>query len=91
MAARSSAGSWWPKSMTSSRSLLGPIRQAASDLNLAGENSLPVADMLDRKGVPLVFATGYGVSNLPDRLQTRPILQKPYTIEAVASALKQAV
>ncbi|MBO1073475.1 PAS domain-containing protein [Roseomonas marmotae] len=40
------------------------IDLAVLDVNLGGQASFPVADLLARRGVPVVFATGYG--DLPD-------------------------
>ena len=48
------------------------------DLNLAGETSTPVADMLVRRGIPYVIATGYGASGLPPGHQDAMVLAKPY-------------
>jgi CheY-like chemotaxis protein len=48
------------------------------DLNLAGETSTPVADMLAAKGIPYVIATGYGASGLPAGHQDAMVLAKPY-------------
>ena len=42
----------------------GRIDAAVLDVNLAGRPSFPVADLLAGRGVPVVFATGYG--DLPD-------------------------
>jgi DNA-binding response OmpR family regulator len=33
---------------------------AVLDMNLRGESSTPIADILQRRQVPFVFATGYG-------------------------------
>ena len=48
------------------------------DLNLAGETSAPVADLLARRGIPYVIATGYGASGLPSGHQNAMVLAKPY-------------
>lgn len=48
------------------------------DLNLAGETSTPVADVLARRGIPYVIATGYGASGLPPGHQDAMVLAKPY-------------
>src|SRR4051812_45694210 len=37
----------------------GGLSAAVLDLNLAGENAGPIADALERLGVPYVFETGY--------------------------------
>jgi DNA-binding response OmpR family regulator len=49
---------------------------AILDINLAGERSYPIADLLDEKGVPTLFVTGYGHSGRPGREDR--VLQKPY-------------
>ncbi len=64
---------------------------AILDLNLAGETTFPVAEALARRGVPFVFATGYGAAGLPPEWRARPTLQKPFTAADVASALERAV
>ncbi len=48
------------------------------DLNLAGETSTPVADVLAERGIPYVIATGYGASGLPAGHQDAMVLAKPY-------------
>jgi light-regulated signal transduction histidine kinase (bacteriophytochrome)/CheY-like chemotaxis protein len=64
---------------------------ALLDLNLGGENSIPVGRRLKEIGVPFVFATGYGErAPVPDDLGTVPVLQKPYTAEVVEAALARA-
>ena len=37
---------------------------AILDINVAGTKSFPVADILRRRGVPFIFATGYGAEGL---------------------------
>jgi CheY-like chemotaxis protein len=51
---------------------------AILDVHLHGENAFPVADALIEKGVPFVFATGYGERGLPEAYRQRPVLQKPF-------------
>ncbi|WP_159348669.1 PAS domain S-box protein [Roseomonas harenae] len=56
----------------------GRIDAAVLDVNLAGRPSFPVADLLAGRGVPVVFATGYG--DLPDGRSTGAtnlLLRKP--------------
>jgi hypothetical protein len=38
-----------------------------------------VAEALVKSGVPFAFASGYGKAGLARHLQSRPILQKPFT------------
>jgi DNA-binding response OmpR family regulator len=55
-----------------------PPDAAVLDLNLAGENSLSVAEALSARGIPFLVATGYGVAGLPQHLRHIPVLPKPY-------------
>jgi DNA-binding NtrC family response regulator len=64
---------------------------AVLDVNLAGKPVFPVAEKLSARGVPIIFATGYGQSGLPESWHGRPVLQKPYTLEEVSRSLRQAV
>ena len=63
---------------------------AVLDVNLAGEPGYAVAEKLEESGVPFVFATGYGESGLPQRWRERPVVQKPFTLETLESALRSA-
>jgi CheY-like chemotaxis protein len=49
------------------------------DINLAGTLSYPVAGVLRLRGIPFVFATGYGTTGLPAEFQSSPVLSKPYS------------
>jgi CheY-like chemotaxis protein len=60
---------------------------AILDENLHGERSYPVADALVARGIPFVFATGYGDTNLRLRYPGRPVINKPYTENDVITAL----
>ncbi len=51
---------------------------AVLDLNLAGENSVAVADALVARGIPFVVATGYGAAGLPAAHRQALVLPKPY-------------
>ncbi|WP_343228023.1 HWE histidine kinase domain-containing protein [Stakelama flava] len=58
----------------------GAFTAAVLDVNLGSETSLPIADALAAKGVPYIFATGYGEQfQAPDGHASAQILQKPYT------------
>ena len=60
---------------------------AVLDLNLAGETSTPVADVLAKRGVPFVVATGYGAEGLPPSHAHVPVLAKPYDPDDLTAAL----
>jgi hypothetical protein len=50
----------------------------------------PVADRLAYDGKPFVLATGGHVEPPPERHAGVPVLNKPYTIDAIEPALAQA-
>ena len=60
---------------------------AVLDVNLNGESSLPVAALLESRGVPIVFSSGYGLHGLPPEWQGRPTLPKPFTSDEVIDTL----
>ena len=69
-----------------------PVSVAVLDFNLGSETSLPVALELDRRGIPFVFATGYGEQLvLPPELEGRGVLKKPYTALGMRRLLGDAV
>lgn len=64
---------------------------AILDLNLGGEPVYPVADQLSRRGIPYVFATGYGAEGVLAAYRSNPILAKPYSRLDVETALIKAL
>lgn len=60
---------------------------AILDVNLAGEMSFPVADMLASKGVPYLFSTGYGRQGIVEAHAGRPVLGKPFSSGDLQSAI----
>jgi CheY-like chemotaxis protein len=64
---------------------------ALLDVNLNGNPITPVVDALIARGVPFVFASGYGQRGVPEAYRASPILQKPFQMEALAEALEAAV
>jgi len=60
---------------------------AVLDVNVGGEKVFPVADALAERGVPFVFATGYGGSGLDQRYPNAPVLTKPYSTDELMRVL----
>jgi CheY-like chemotaxis protein len=60
---------------------------AMLDVNLAGEPSFPVADLLIDRGVPFLFATGYGRQGIEEKYRGYPMLQKPFRAVELGEAL----
>jgi CheY-like chemotaxis protein len=63
---------------------------AVLDINVRGERIDPIADLLDARGIPMVFATGYGMAAAAER-RNAAVIDKPYTQDRLASALAQAL
>jgi CheY-like chemotaxis protein len=61
---------------------------AILDVNIGGAPVFPVARILADRGIPILFATGYGREGLPEEWQDRPVIGKPYTQHEVAEALR---
>lgn len=64
---------------------------AILDVNLNGETVGPVAAVLDKRGVPFVFATGYGLNDLPQGYRDRPALRKPFQMEELKAMMATAL
>jgi light-regulated signal transduction histidine kinase (bacteriophytochrome) len=65
-----------------------PLGFALLDFNLGLETSLGIADTLLARGVPFLFATGYGDElDLPERLAGTPIVRKPYSTDTLGRAI----
>lgn len=65
-----------------------PVDCALLDVNLGSEKIDPVADLLASRGCPFIFTTGYGRSGIPQGHAGRPVLQKPFRMDDLASTLK---
>jgi two-component sensor histidine kinase len=63
------------------------IDAAVLDANLNGESVRPVAEALAARGVPFLFATGYGENRGAPEGFDVPIIRKPYDITQIVSAL----
>ncbi len=63
---------------------------AILDVNVAGEPITPVAEALADRGAPMIFATGYGASGVPEPFRGRPVLQKPFGMTEVEARLREA-
>ncbi len=62
---------------------------AILDVNLSGEASFPVAQVLTERGLPFMFATGYGVLGLEAPFQDTLTLKKPFELNDLSKALEQ--
>jgi CheY-like chemotaxis protein len=62
---------------------------AVVDVNLHGQMAYPLADTLERLGIPFVFATGYDAATVPERYAHVPLCSKPVEAASVVRALER--
>lgn len=63
------------------------IDAAVLDLNLNGQASYPIAELLILKGVPFLFVSGYSVHDLRKEFAEVRLLSKPVDKTALLSAV----
>ena len=65
---------------------------AILDVNLRGESTLPLAQLLSERGVPYMFVSGYDLdAALPVELRRAPKLQKPVTGTQLLAAVRTLI
>jgi CheY-like chemotaxis protein len=64
---------------------------ALLDVNLAGEEVYPVAEVLAARNIPFVFATGYGNGAVREAWRDRPTLEKPFHQRQIRRVLSEAM
>jgi CheY-like chemotaxis protein len=67
-----------------------PLDLAILDVNLNGKEVYPIAAALAARGIPFIFATGYGRAGLREPYRARPTLQKPYRTADLRAAIAEA-
>jgi CheY-like chemotaxis protein len=61
--------------------MTGVFDLAILDINIDGLGIDPVAHVIERRGLPFLFVTGYGAEWLPSLFRRRPVLEKPVSLE----------
>lgn len=69
--------------------MTGVFDLAILDINIDGLGIDPVAHVIERRGLPFLFVTGYGASWLPSLFRRRPVLEKPVSIEKLKSTIDE--
>jgi DNA-binding response OmpR family regulator len=64
---------------------------AILDVNVNGKMISPVAEVIEARNRPFIFATGYGAHGLPPEYRDRPALQKPFQMETLAAMIERAL
>jgi len=78
-------------SLVQARRLIGSTQCDAVllDANLGGAPVDELAAMLQQRGVPFAFATGYGREGVPEPFRDRPVLPKPFASEQLLEMMRQ--
>jgi DNA-binding response OmpR family regulator len=66
----------------------GEFDAAILDVTIRGGKVYPVAELLLKRGIPFVFASGYGDWALPEELRDKPRLTKPFTAAALEEQIR---
>lgn len=61
---------------------------AILDVNLDGEHTYSLADLLRARDIPFVFATGYSSSGLSQEWRSAPMLQKPFQAQELSRVMR---
>ena len=64
---------------------------AILDVNLHGEMSFPVAEAIKARQLPLIFSSGYEAKMAPNQYCGLLVLQKPYSLNKLKSAIDLAM
>jgi len=66
-----------------------PLDGAVLDIDLSGEIAFPVADLLQDRGVPFVFATGIETNGVPQKYEGIAKYHKPLNLLAIVAKLSE--
>lgn len=64
---------------------------AILDINLAGSNSAPIAEIIAERHIPFLYASGYAENGLPTAFNDRLLLRKPFQIDQLEKAIRLAM
>jgi CheY-like chemotaxis protein len=67
---------------------LTQVDVAVLDVNLRGSKVFPLADVLKRRSIPFLFATGMARDDFPDRFRDVPRCEKPIDLESIVAVIE---
>jgi DNA-binding NtrC family response regulator len=67
--------------------MTGVFDLAILDINIDGLGIDPVAHVIERRGLPFLFVTGYGAAWLPSLFRRRPVLEKPVSMDRLRDTI----
>ncbi len=62
---------------------------AILDVNIRGGQVFPAAEILEARGIPFVLASGYSDWILPEAMQGKPRLTKPFTLHELEQQVRR--
>lgn len=62
---------------------------AILDVNVGGDKIDPVAEIIASRGLPFIFASGYGAVGALEKFRHVPVLQKPFLMERLGDAIDE--
>ena len=68
-----------------------PLDMAILDINVQGAVSYPIAEILQTRGIPFIFTSGYAKDWTAEKFAARPLLLKPYTDDDLRGAMTRAL
>ncbi len=68
----------------------GSFDFAVLDINLAGRLSFPIADVLRERGIPFLFASGYGSKGVSEDYRNAIRIQKPFLSHDLAEPSRRS-
>jgi DNA-binding response OmpR family regulator len=60
---------------------------AILDINVGGEDVFPIASILQARGLPFLFSSGYGTTGLSAPFHNMPVLPKPFLVNQLKAAI----
>jgi CheY-like chemotaxis protein len=67
----------------------GAFDLAILDVNLGGDSTYPIAEILQSRRIPFVFSTGYDSEGVEPRYAETPRLQKPFEYEDLRAVMSR--
>lgn len=64
---------------------------AVFDINVAGSNITPIAEIVAARGLPFIFVSGYGPEGLPVMFKDKPVLRKPFSIAEFGAVINSVM
>jgi CheY-like chemotaxis protein len=62
---------------------------ALLDINLNDRSVVPVAEIIEKRGLPFLFVTAYGTSGLPEPFRKKRLLSKPFPVSKLGAFIEE--